>query len=138
MNSDAGKTQNPSIRELRQFGLSTGILVAVLFGALIPWMRDLSYPLWPWIMMAILAFWALSAPKTLAPVHRIWMRFALLISKVTIPVFLGIVFFLVFVPLGLIYRVFGRDTMHRDFEPDQPTYRVGTDKKSVESLEKPY
>jgi hypothetical protein len=138
MHSDADKTTAPDIRELRHFGITTGAMVAVLFGAAIPWIWDLRYPLWPWVTLAVLAFWALIAPGSLGPVYKSWMRVALVISKITTPVLLGIVFFFVFVPIGLMIRIFSRDPLHRDFEPGEPTYRVATDRKSVQSLERPY
>ena len=66
------------------------------------------------------------------------MRLALLISKVTTPILLGIVFFLVLMPIGLLFRIFSRDPLGRSFEADEKSYRVATDRKSVESLDKPY
>lgn len=47
-------------------------------------------------------------PGLLGPVYRGWMGMALAISKVTTPIFMGIVYFLVMTPTGLIMRVVGR------------------------------
>lgn len=55
----------------------------------------------------------LLVPGRLGPVHRAWMGFALLLSKVTTPIFLGIVFFFVITPLGLAMRIFGRNPVVR-------------------------
>ena len=99
--------------ELRKFGLTTGAIVAVLFGGLIPWIWDFRYPTWPWIVFGILAAFAILAPMLLQPVHRTWMRIGLAISKVTTPIILGIVFFLVIMPVGIIIRLAGRDPLHR-------------------------
>lgn len=54
--------------------------------------------------------WAAGAviPARLGPIYRGWMGMALLISRVTTPVFLGIVYFLVLTPTGLIMRLFGK------------------------------
>ena len=136
MDASAGQKLEP--RELRSFGLSTGTIVAVLFGALIPWIWDLRYPVWPWAVLVILGVWALTHPKSLWPVYKLWMRIALLISKITTPALLGIVFFLVILPLALLFRVFRRDPLCRQFDPDTRTYRIITDRKSVGSLENPY
>ena len=125
-------------RELRSFGITMGVMVVLLFGALIPWIWDLRYPVWPWVVLAVLAVWALAAPATLGPVYRAWMRMARAISRVTTPIILGLVFLVVFVPIGLLFRVFSRDPLRRRFEPDEESYRVGTDRRSVQSLDKPY
>jgi len=125
-------------RELRSFGLSTGAIVAVLFGALIPWIWGLKYPAWPWVFLAVLGLWAMVMPKSLQPVYRLWMRIGLLISKLTTPIILGIVFFLVIMPIGLVARIFGRDPLNRRFDTDAGTYRIEKDSQSAEALEKPY
>ena len=123
---------------LRNFGLSTGAIFAVLFGLLFPWVFDRSFPLWPWILFAILAVWAFAAPSTLNPVYRGWMRLGLLISRITTPMVLGIVFYLLIMPFGLVRRTFGSDPMARDFDPETPSYRVASESRSKENLENPY
>ena len=47
-------------------------------------------------------------PTRLGPVLRGWMGFAHLLSKVTTPIFLGIVYFLVVTPIALVTRAIGR------------------------------
>ena len=94
--------------------------------------------MWPWIVLAILGGLGLIAPMSLRLVHRYWMRFALLISKVTTPIILGIVFFLVVMPVGLIIRIFSRDPLARQFDADAETYRIVSDRPSADTLEKPY
>ena len=135
---DTNTIKKLDARELRSFGLSTGAMVAVLFGALIPWIWDLKYPAWPWVFLAVLGLWAIVMPKSLRPVHRLWMRIGLLISKVTTPIILGIVFFLVIVPIGLVSRIFRRDPLNRQFDTDAGTYRIEKDSQPAEALEKPY
>jgi hypothetical protein len=47
-------------------------------------------------------------PTRLGPVLRGWMAFAHLLSRVTTPIFMGIVYFLVVTPIALFTRVIGR------------------------------
>ena len=136
MNSSTEHNMNAG--ELRKFGVSTGAIVAVLFGMVIPWIWDLRYPLWPWVILAVLGGWGLIAPTSLRPVYRTWMRIGLLISKITTPIIMGIVFFALFVPVGVVIRIFGRDPMARKFDADAPTYRVESDHQPGGTLEKPY
>ena len=126
---------------LREFGLVTGGIVAGLFGVFFPWVLDrpfATWPAWPWIVFAVLGCWGLIAPMSLRPVYRVWMRFGLLLSRVTTPLIMGLVFFLVITPFGLVHRLFGsKDAMARKFE-DLESYRVQSDKPPVKNLEKPY
>lgn len=124
--------------ELRKFGLVTGAIVAVLFGGLIPWMWDFRYPIWPWIVFGLLAALAIFAPMLLQSVHRNWMRIGLLISKVTTPILMGVIFFLVIMPVGIIIRLAGRDLLHRKLESSTDTYRVDPHAAGEGSLENPY
>lgn len=70
---------------LRKFALTTGAAFGLIFGLSLPWLFDLSYPVWPWVLMAILWIWALGSPSSIRPVYEVWMKIALLISKVTTP-----------------------------------------------------
>jgi hypothetical protein len=53
----------------------------------------------------------LFVPAKLGPVHRGWMGFALALSKFTTPIFMGIVYFLVVTPIGLLMALFGKRPM---------------------------
>ena len=50
-------------------------------------------------------------PGKLGPIYRGWMSMALAISKVTTPIFMGIVYFLVLTPTGLVMKLLGRRPM---------------------------
>ena len=135
---ETGITKELTVGELRNFGLTTGTVVAVLFGLLLPWIWDLGYPRWPWIFFGFLGVWALVAPATLRVVYRVWMRIGLAISKVTTPIILGIVFYLVVMPVGLLMRTIGGDPMHRRFDSSAETYRIDKQDRSAGKLENPY
>lgn len=129
---------------LRDFGLTTGAIVAVLFGLFFPWLLDrqinfLSFPgNWPWILLLLLGGWGLIAPLTLRPVYRVWMKFGLLMSRITTPIIMGIVFYGMFMPTGVIMRLFGKDAMARRFDDKIDSYRVPSKKAPTKNLEKPF
>ncbi|MFB3076443.1 MAG: SxtJ family membrane protein [Lysobacterales bacterium] len=123
---------------LRNFALSTGAVFVALFGMFFPWLLDRSYPVWPWVVFAILALVGLLLPEYLRPVHYWWMRLALLISKVTTPIVLGVVFFFVFVPFGLVAKILGKDPMKRKLDDTIDSYRVDSEPSAREDLENPY
>ncbi|MDA0823858.1 MAG: SxtJ family membrane protein [Proteobacteria bacterium] len=123
---------------LREFGLVTGAIFVALFGLFFPWLLELNSPIWPWVLGASLAIWGLAAPTTLGPVYRAWMRLGLLISKITTPVVLGVVFFLVIFPTGFVMRLFGRDPMTRQIDEKATSYRVPSTKPSKNAMERPF
>ncbi len=123
---------------LRKFGLTTGVAVVILFGLFFPWLLELTWPAWPWLVAAV--FWSLALfnPPWLRRIYRGWMRFGLLASRVTTPLVLGIVFFAMISPMAVVRRFFGRDPMQRALEPDRKSYRVQSAKNPRERLERPF
>jgi len=123
---------------LREFGLVTGAIVAVLFGLFFPWLLESSIPAWPWVIAAVLGLWGLVAPDSLRPVYNGWMKLGLLLSKITTPIILGVIFYLVMLPIGLVMRLFGHDPMARNFDDQAESYRVSSRKIPRENVERPY
>ncbi len=124
---------------LREFGLTTGAIVAGLFGLVLPLLfRHWPPPTWPWIVGTILIVWALIIPKTLDPVYKIWMKFGLFMGAINSKIILGAVFYVMMAPMGLIKRWLGSDPMQRQFDPSLSTYRVASKQRPRESMERPF
>src|SRR5688572_28637161 len=123
---------------LRDFGLLTGAIFAALFGVLFPWLFERSWPVWPWVVLALLGGIGLLAPLALKPIYKVWMRLGLLLGRVTTPLILGIVFFLIISPIGLVRRLKRTDAMARSFDEQAPSYRVPTSAKPTNHFERPF
>ena len=123
---------------LREFGLTTGAAVVVIFGLFFPWVLDLDWPLWPWIVAAVFWSLALILPSWLRWIYRGWMRFGLLASRVMTPLVLGIVFFVMITPMAMIMRLMGKDPLRRALDRNQESYRVQSTKSPDEKLERPF
>ena len=123
---------------LREFGLTTGSIVAVLFGLLLPWIFDTTFPMWPWIVFSVLVVWALAVPATLRGFYRLWMRVGLLISKVTTPIIMGVVYYLLITPTGLVRRLFATNSVVLEFDDELDSYRTESQPPNKEHLEKPF
>lgn len=109
--SSAGLTR----AEGRKFGLTVGIAFLVLSGLLHFWRHKETAAALASGLGALLVVAALVLPARLGPLQRAWMGLAHAISKLTTPIFMGIVFFLVITPTGLLMRLFRRRTLaHRE------------------------
>jgi Saxitoxin biosynthesis operon protein SxtJ len=91
-------------------GRKFAVTLAVAFGALagIAWWRQ--SPRATLVFGAVAAAFALGGllvPGKLGPVYRAWMGFALVLSKVTTPIFMGVVYFLVITPIAAMRRALG-------------------------------
>ena len=105
--------------EGRKFGLLVGGAFALV--GLILWRRGHAAAAGTSVALgAVLLAGGLVVPARLGPVYRAWMSLALTISKVTTPVFMTLLYFLVLTPAGLVARLAG----HRPLGPprDSATY----------------
>jgi len=96
----------------RRFGLTVGLAFLVLAG--VAWWRGRVHV--AFVLAAIgglLILGALLLPAHLGPVFRAWMGLAHVLSRITTPVFLGVVFYLVVTPVGLLMRLFGATPLPR-------------------------
>ena len=66
------------------------------------------------------------------------MRFGFIMNAIMTPVVLGIVFYTTIVPVGLIFRLRGRDLLHREWDDELVSYRVVSGRSHATHMEKPF
>jgi hypothetical protein len=111
---EAGIPARLSPAEGRKFGLTVGIAFLALAGLLYFWRHKETAGAVGAGLGALLVVAALAVPGRLGPARRAWMELARIISKVTTPVFMGVVFFVVITPIGWLMRLVGRRALvHR-------------------------
>ncbi len=106
----------------RAFGWTFAAVFLVV--ALLPLVR-LAPPRW-WAVAVAAAFAAVAvaAPDLLRPLNRAWLRFGELLQRVTNPLILGIIFFGVITPTGLIFRLMRRDLLRLKAVPGADSYWI--------------
>jgi hypothetical protein len=98
--------------EGRKFGLLVGGAFLVI--GLLLWRRARVTEGRVALVLAVALIAAgLAVPGRLGPVYRGWMALAQVISKVTTPLFMGAIYFLVLTPAGLLVRLFGHRPLTR-------------------------
>jgi hypothetical protein len=97
--------------EGRKFAFPVGAAFLVL-AAIAFWRHPQAVP---WKVLATLGGLLLVSgvvlPAQLGPVYRGWMGFAKVLSKITTPIFMGVVYYVVVTPIGVGMRLFGRQPM---------------------------
>jgi hypothetical protein len=115
--------QSSSPKELRSFGL----LVGAVFGVIGIWpllLRGEELRLWAIGVGGTLMLLGGVLPGVLAPVHKIWMQVGHLLGWINTRILLSLVFYGLVTPMGILFRIMGKDVMLRAFAQDSPTYRV--------------
>ena len=97
----------------RKFSFTVGAAFLV-FAGVAAWREHPTLAMVLAVLGGILVLGGLAVPAQMVHVERRWMQFALLLSRVTTPIFMGAVYFLVFVPTGFLRRTLARSPMRRD------------------------
>ncbi|MCY4224749.1 MAG: SxtJ family membrane protein [Bacteroidetes bacterium] len=109
-------------RQLRSFGITLGIALIIIAGVLF-W-RDSGGSLIVTCVGVVFLIIGLVVPKWLRPLYKPWMTLALVLGFVMTRVLLTGIYILLFIPTGLLMRIFRRDPLHRKLDPDASTYWI--------------
>ena len=99
--------------EGRRFGLTVGAAFLVL-AAVAYWRGHPTSFAVLTTLGGALALAGLLVPEHLSLVEAGWMRLAAAISRVTTPIFMGVIYYGLFAPLGALLRATGRRPLARD------------------------
>jgi hypothetical protein len=100
----------PTRRELRQFAFAVGGAFLALAAAAV-WRGHPGRAALAAAVGAPLAAAGALVPGRLGPAYRAWMGLALAMSRVTTPVFMGVIYFGLVTPTGVLRRLAGRGTL---------------------------
>lgn len=112
--------------DLRKFGRVMAGAFAVI--TLIVFWRS-GWTQTPWVeglglIAAIFLALSLVWPKALIPIEWAWMKLAMVLNYIMTRVLLSLVFFLAVTPIGLIFKLLGKDLLGKRFDPNAKTYWV--------------
>ncbi len=93
----------------RNFGIVFFIVFLII--GLWPLLNQSELRIWSLIISLIFLVLGIINSKILTPLNKLWMKFGLLMGKIIAPIVMGIVFFLVVTPTGILLRLFGKDIL---------------------------
>lgn len=102
-----------SFRTEREFGLIVGGVFVLVASRWLYLGRFTSAATIMLIVGVLLTNAGIVFPRVLVQPNRVWMALAHALSCITSPIILGLVFFGVLTPIGVIKRVFGWDPLYR-------------------------
>ena len=112
--------------EGRKFAFTVGAAFVVLAGVALWRHKQLTATVLG-SLGAVLILAGAVVPTYMGPVQRFWMGIAHAISKVTTPIFLAVIYFVVIAPAGFVLRLFGRKPLGAP--RDATTYWVTREQK---------
>lgn len=116
-------TQPPTTKHLRQFGLIVGGVFTVI-GLWPVVFRSESPRLWALVLGGLLIALGALVPRSLKQVHYGWMKIGHVLGAINTKIILGIIYYLLITPMGIVMRLMGKDPMHRAVRENVDTYRI--------------
>ena len=103
---------------------SFGILFFIVFSIVAIWpiLYGGELRLWSFIIAIIFLIMGIMKSRFLTPLNFLWIKFGELLGVIIAPVIMGLVYFLVVLPIGIFMRVLGKDLLKLKFQKSIVSY----------------
>jgi len=112
----------------KNFGIV--FFIVFLFIALFPLIYNEDLRVWSLIISIIFLILGLLNSKFLSPLNKIWFKFGIFLGKLVSPFIMGVIFFFVVTPIGLLMRILGKDLLNLKHNDNKSYWIVKTEPKS--------
>ena len=107
---------NIKIGSNRSFGIVFSIVFLII--SIYPILNDENIRIWSLAISLIFLILGIINSKILNPLNKIWFKLGILLGKIISPIVMGIIFFLVVTPTGLLMRVLKKDLLRLKYNKD--------------------
>ena len=97
----------------RSFGIV--FFFVFLLIAVYPLIKNQDIRLWSLTVSVVFLILGIFNSKILNPLNKLWFKIGIFIGKIVSPLIMGIIFFLVVTPIGLLMRLLGKDLLNLKF-----------------------
>ena len=112
----------------RSFGIV--FFVVFLLVSFYPLINEENIRYWSLYISLIFLILGLINSKILSPLNKIWFKFGIFLGKIISPIVMGIIFFLVVTPIGILMRILKKDLLNLKFNKDRSYWIEKTEPKS--------
>ena len=113
--------KNMNIPSNRNFGIVFFIVFILI--SLYPLLNSENIRFWALIISLTFLFLGILNSQILTPLNKLWFKFGILLGKIISPLIMGIIFFLVVTPTGLLMKLWRKDLLNLKFH-DKKTYWI--------------
>ena len=121
----------------RKDNITFGILFFILFLiiGLYPLKSEGLIRIWSVVLSLVFLIITIIRPNLFTFINKLWIQFGILLGKIISPVVMGLVFFFVVTPMGILVRIFKKDVM--GLKRGANTYWINREDK-VQSMKKQF
>ena len=102
--------QNIKLPSNRNFGIVFAIVFLII--SLWPLLSQNEIRFWSLIISIIFLSLGLINSKLLLPLNKIWFKFGIFLGNFIAPIVMGIIYFFVVTPTGLLMKMLGKDLLN--------------------------
>ena len=114
------KQKEIKISSNKSFGLVFFVIFIII--ALWPLLNNGNIRIWSIIVSIIFLILGLLNSKILTPFNKLWMKLGVLLGTIVSPIVMGVVYFGIITPIGLIMKLFGKDVLNLKLDKNKKTY----------------
>ena len=112
----------------RSFGIV--FFIVFLLIAIYPLVYTGEFRFWSLIISFIFLILGILNSKILTPLNKLWFKFGIFLGKIISPIIMGIIFFFVVTPIGILMRVLGKDVLNLKYHNNKSYWIEKTGPKS--------
>ncbi len=106
----------------KNFGITFSVVFAVI--GIYPFLWGGGLRWWSLGIAAAFLLVALFRPVVFTKPNYLWFRFGLALGAIVAPIVMALVYVATIVPIGLIFKVLGKDPLHSRFDTDANSYWI--------------
>ena len=112
----------------RSFGIV--FFIVFLLISIYPLINNENIRIWSLVISLIFLVLGILNSNILSPLNKLWFKFGIFLGKIISPIIMGIIFFLVVTPIGLIMRLIGKDVLNLKYSDNKSYWIEKTGPKS--------
>lgn len=129
-------SKDKTSKELRNFGFLFSIFLIFFTKFILGFLFEIVTGNWPFVISIIIILLAIIIPKVLILLYVPWMKLANILHWVNTHIVMGIIFYLIITPTGIIMRLNGKNPINNDKKYN--TYRISSSSRNKKHIERPY
>ena len=120
--------KNMKLPSNRNFGIVFFIVFLII--ALWPLLKQNEIRIWSLIISFIFFVLGLINSRLLTPLNKLWFKFGILLGRIISPLVMGVIFFLVVTPIGILMKILKKDLLNLNYNNNKSYWIEKNEPKS--------
>jgi len=120
--------RNKNLNSNKSFGVV--FFLFFLFISIYPLLNNQNIRLWSLFISLIFLILGLLNSSILSPLNKIWFKFGILLGKIISPLVMGVIFFIVVTPIGILMKILKKDLLNLKYNNSKSYWIIKKGPKS--------